>query len=110
MHQIRVTICGLHPKAGRVGRSASGPYRTFVDCAANGRSESSVTDAAIRMNVQIGMGCLSLEAITFVCPTSIEIIEAGSCKSKKGRSAVSATTHSKREEPLFQSHPAVIDS
>ena len=84
--------------------------RSFIQIAANGSSESSVTDAAIRMNVQIGMGCLILEAITFICPTSIVIIEAGSCKSKKGRSAGSATTHSKREKPLFQSHPAVIDS
>ena len=84
--------------------------RSFIQIAVNGSSESSVTNAVIRMNVQIGMGCLSLEAITFVCPTSIVITESGSHKSKKGRSAESATTQSKREKPLFQRHSAGIDS
>ena len=39
MHQTRVTICGLHPKAGRVGRSASGPDRILVGRAAKVGSE-----------------------------------------------------------------------
>ena len=38
----------LAPKARLVGRSASGPYRTFVNCAANGRFEPSAEVLNIR--------------------------------------------------------------